>query len=135
ELELEGLTLIDDTMTKDLVHSPTYLAARHDEHAALLHPAKLVQGLAEVAEGLGVNIYERSKVTNIDEHNHIVHTELGMVHANKIVLATNAYSAFYPTLNKKQIPIYTYIVLTEPLTDEQLQSLNWEKRLGIEDSR
>lgn len=135
ELELAGLSLMDKTMTQNLVHSPTYLAGRHDEDAALLHPAKLIQGLAETAEKLGVHIYEQSEVTHLASDKRLVSTKLGTVQAKKIVVATNAYSTFHPSLNKNQIPIYTYIVLTEPLTDEQLQSLNWETRLGIEDSR
>lgn len=135
ELGLNGLTLMDEVMTKEFVYSPTYVAARYDEHAALLHPAKLVCGLAKVAENLGVDIFEQSKVTHVDKHNRIVYTNHGTVHARKIVFATNAYSGFFPTLNKKQIPIYTYIVLTEPLTAKQRLSLNWQHRLGIEDSR
>lgn len=135
ELELDGLMLLDDVKTKQIVHSPSYLASRFDEYAALLHPAKLVTGLAEVAELLGVTIYEQSEVIEVAEDDRIVLTAQGSVKADKIVFATNAYSNFYPALNSKQIPIYTYIVLTEPLTDEQLNELRWEPRVGIEDSR
>lgn len=135
ELGLEGLTLLDGERTKQIVHSPTYLNARFDEYAALLHPAKLVNGLAETAESLGVTIYEQSKVIDVHENDRIVLTEAGSVQAEKIVFATNAYSSFYPALDKKQIPIYTYIVLTEPLTEAQLNELRWEPRVGIEDAR
>lgn len=135
DLELRGLKWIDDIMTKSIVNSPNYIAARFDDYAALLHPAKLVTGLANVAEKLGVTIYEQSPVKEIQEVEKIVLTDAGAVETKKIVIATNAYSSFYPPLNKKQIPIYTYIVLTEPLSENQLAQLNWEKRVGIEDAR
>src|SRR5690625_3868506 len=135
ELEMKGLKWLDGAETRKLVDSPRYLAARFDEHCALLHPAKLANGLAEVAEKLGVTIYEQSQALGVNRTDKIVTTDAGEVKAKKIVFATNAYSSFYRKLNKKQIPIYTYITLTEPLTDTQLAALNWEKRVGIEDAR
>lgn len=135
ELELDGLIYCDAERTKQIVNSPTYEAARFDEYAALLHPAKLVKSLAEIAESLGVKIYEQSEVTDVDVDNRIVFTAEGSIKANKIVFATNAYSNFYPTIRSKQIPIYTYIVLTEPLTEEQLKELKFNPRVGIEDAR
>lgn len=135
DIGLKGFKWIDQEETRKLVHSPTYLAARYDEHCALLHPAKLVRGLAKVAEGLGVHIYEYTPVTDVNKRTKTVMTTGATVRAEKILFATNAYSSFYPKLKKKQIPIYTYISLTEPLSDEQLHALNWEKRVGIEDFR
>lgn len=135
EIGLKGFKWIDQEETRQLVHSPTYLAARYDEHCALLHPAKLVRGLAKVAEGLGVKIYENTTVTDVNIKEKMLMATNGTVRAGKILFATNAYSSFFPKLKKKQIPIYTYITLTEPLTEEQLQALNWEKRVGVEDFR
>lgn len=135
ELKLPGLRLLNEQETKQLVNSPTYLAARYDEHCALLHPAKLARELAKIAISLGVNVYEQSKVEKIDFRGNIISTTHNSIHAEKIVIATNAYSSFFKPLKKKQIPIYTYIVLTEPLSKEQLYSLNWDKRVGIEDAR
>lgn len=135
DIGLKGFKWIDQKDTRELVNSPTYLAARYDEHCALLHPAKLVRGLAKVAERLGVKIYENTTVIDVKTRTKIVVTSGGTVRSEKILFATNAYSSFYPKLKKKQIPIYTYISLTEPLSDKQLQTLNWEKRVGVEDFR
>lgn len=135
DLGFEGLRWLDQEETRKFVNSRTYLAAIYDEYCALLNPAKLVRGLAKVAKDLGVEIYENSKVKDIDEKKTIVRTKDYKVKADKIVIATNAYSSFYPKLDRRQIPIYTYITLTEPLSEKQLQSLNWEKRVGIEDAR
>jgi glycine/D-amino acid oxidase-like deaminating enzyme len=57
------------------------------------------------------------------------------VEAEKVVFATNAFSGRFPQLANKQFPVYTYIILTEPLTDEQLGSIGWSGRQGIEDGR
>jgi glycine/D-amino acid oxidase-like deaminating enzyme len=55
--------------------------------------------------------------------------------AKKLVLATNAYSHLIPQLKRKQAPVWTYIVLTEPLRDEHFQGIGWRNRQGIEDAR
>ncbi len=55
--------------------------------------------------------------------------------ADKIVLATNAYSHLFPQLRSKQVPAFTHMVVTEPLTPAQLDSIGWRNRQGIEDAR
>ncbi len=135
EMGLTGFQWLDKQETQRLVYSPAYLAARYDEYCALLHPAKLVKGLAKTAEQLGVKIYENTAVLHVDKREKKVVAKQGEIRAEKILFAANAYSSFYPKLKRKQIPIYTYITLTEPLSEQQLKSLNWEKRIGVEDFR
>jgi glycine/D-amino acid oxidase-like deaminating enzyme len=55
--------------------------------------------------------------------------------AQKLAFATNAYSHLFPTLGHKQVPAFTYMIATEPLTDEQLAPIGWEGRQGLEDAR
>lgn len=62
-------------------------------------------------------------------------TPKATVSADKIVLATNAYSLAIPGLNAMQQPVWTYIVLTEPLSKMQLDEMGWQGREGIEDYR
>src|SRR5690625_2888534 len=90
ELELPGLKWMDDILTKRYIHSPYYLASRHDEYAALLHPAKLVTALADIAEKLGVKIYEQSKVVDLRVKERLAITEVAAVKSNKLAIATNA---------------------------------------------
>ncbi|MCD8511513.1 MAG: FAD-binding oxidoreductase [Bacillus sp. (in: Bacteria)] len=135
ELGLEGLKWLDEEETRRLVNSPTYLGARYDETCALLQPAKLARGLAVAAEKLGVEIYERTPVIDVRVGEKEVVTSVGTVSSKKIVLATNAYSSFQKKLKRKQIPLFTYISLTEPLTEEQLSEIGWGQRVGVEDAR
>lgn len=132
---LTKLRWMDAEETRALVNSPTYLGARFDEQCAVLHPAKLAWGLARKAEELGVKIYEQTRVLDVLLDRSEVITNRGNIQAEKILFATNAYSSFYKKLNAKQMPIYTYIVATEPLNEQQLSEIGWDKRLGIEDGR
>jgi glycine/D-amino acid oxidase-like deaminating enzyme len=49
--------------------------------------------------------------------------------------ATNAYSHLLPELRRKQVPAFTHMVITEPLTAAQLDSIGWRNRQGVEDAR
>jgi glycine/D-amino acid oxidase-like deaminating enzyme len=57
------------------------------------------------------------------------------VTAAKIALATNGYSLAIPELKAMQQPVWTYIVLSEPLLKSQLDEMGWQGREGIEDYR
>jgi glycine/D-amino acid oxidase-like deaminating enzyme len=57
------------------------------------------------------------------------------VTADKVVLSVNAWSHSLPKIKHKQAPLFSYIILTEPLSDRQLESIGWEGRETIEDFR
>ncbi len=136
KLGVRGLKWLDAHMTRAEVHSPTYLGARWEEQCALINPAKYVRGLKRVAQEHGVEVYERTAVAaaHLGTAPHL-DTPQGLVEAEKVVFATNAFSARFPQLRNKQFPVYTYIVLTEPLSEEQLATIGWSGRQGIEDAR
>jgi len=50
-------------------------------------------------------------------------------------VATNAWSHLFAPTKRKQVPLWTYIVLTEPLNDQHFRKIGWKKREGIEDFR
>jgi glycine/D-amino acid oxidase-like deaminating enzyme len=52
-----------------------------------------------------------------------------------VVLAANAWSHFIPAIQRKQVPLWTYIVLTEPLSKSLMEQIGWKNRQGIEDAR
>jgi glycine/D-amino acid oxidase-like deaminating enzyme len=52
-----------------------------------------------------------------------------------MVLATEAWARSAPELGSKLRPLYSYIVLTEPLSKEQWSELGWEGREAIADKR
>lgn len=84
-----------------------------------LHPLNLCIGQALAAAALGATVFEHSPAVRI--HNGDtprVETDKGIVHANKILLAGNAYLGnTEPALAGRVIPAGSYIIATEPLSE------------------
>ena len=136
-LGLEGVDWIEADEVQKRVKSPLYLGAWWEPRCALVNPAKLAREMKRVAVKYGAEVYERTPVAEIKRGNlgFTIKTPKGNVTADKIALATNAYSLSIPELKAMQQPVWTYIVLTEPLTKGQLDEMGWQGREGIEDYR
>lgn len=135
-LGIKGIEWIDKSKLDEEVRSPLYRGAWWEPRCGLLNPAKLAWGMKGVIEKKGVKIYERTPVLSIKRNGKIsLETPEGKVIADKVVLATNAYSIFIPGLKRKQTPVFTHIVLTEPLSDKHFDEIGWRRRQGIEDAR
>jgi len=137
ELGLTGVDWIEADEVRKRVKSPLYLGAWWEPRCALVNPAKLAREMKRVAVKYGAEVYERTPVTEIKRspQGFTVKTPRATVSAEKIVLATNAYSLAIPELRAMQQPVWTYIVLTEPLSKSQLDEMGWQGREGIEDYR
>jgi gamma-glutamylputrescine oxidase len=99
------------------------------EHAsAHLHPLNYALGLAEAAQGLGVRIFENSRVNAYDRARPTrVSTGLGSVSADYVVLACNGYlEKLEPRVAGKIMPLNNFIIATEPLSEEQQRQINPE---------
>jgi glycine/D-amino acid oxidase-like deaminating enzyme len=136
-LGLDGFRELSAQEAQAEVHSPTYRGALLEDHCGVLHPAKLARGLARAIEERGATIHEGTPVTRFDElaGRMRLMTPGGSVVADHVVLATNAWASRLPQFKAKVTPLYTYISLTEPLTDAQWDSVGWQRRQGIEDKR
>jgi glycine/D-amino acid oxidase-like deaminating enzyme len=137
QLGLEGIEWLEKDRIQDEVKSPMYLGAWWEPRCGILNPAKLSWSWAETIRPMGVEIYERTPVTEVSRGPQKITllTAKGKVRADKAVFATNAWSHFFPKLKSKQIPVWTHIVITEPLTEAQYQEIGWQNRQGIEDAR
>ena len=134
----DTLRFLDQEQVRAEVDSPTYLAATWDTRgSAILHPAKLASELARVAEELGVEIFEQSRVRRIETPGStgavIVETDRGRVIAQRAVLATNVFPSLLKRNRLMTVPVYDYVLMTEPLTPEQQASIGWRNRQGIGD--
>jgi glycine/D-amino acid oxidase-like deaminating enzyme len=136
-LGLDGFTRLSSAQAQAAVASPTYLAALREEHCAVLHPAKLARGLATVVSELGATVYEDTGLTRLDDDGGRlrVTTPDGQLRAEQVVLATNAWAQSTPWFRSKVVPLYTYVVLTEPLSDAQWAEIGWENHEGVEDKQ
>ena len=112
----------------------------------LVDPAKLAREEKRVALELGAQVYEETPVLAIaatpaagagdgGSGPYRLLTPSGSVTAQRLAFATNAYSHLFPEMAGKQIPAFTYMVATEPLSDEQLAPIGWQGQQGIEDAR
>lgn len=122
----------DDLLAR--VRSPTYLEAVWEPQCAVLHPAKLARGLSDAAVRLGVRVHQRSPVLDIGD-DATLRTPNGTVTAQQVVLATNAWAHDTPHFRRRVRPLYTYVLMTEPLSAEQRSRVGWEGFEGIEDKR
>lgn len=127
---LEGAAL------KEKLDSPRYSAGLFEPNYALVNPAKLVDGLARVCMSRGIEIFENSAVLDMNQRDNgiALQTAQGPVHADKVILATNAAIPLLRKLRNTIIPIFDYTLMTEPLSDEQLKVTGWVGRYGIADS-
>ncbi|MGY1807055.1 NAD(P)/FAD-dependent oxidoreductase [Blastococcus sp. SYSU D00669] len=128
---------LDAAQVRELVDSPTYLAGREDrDGCALVDPARLAWGLAAAAESLGVRIAERTPALELSGRGGrvTVRTPSGTVSAARVVLATNAFRPLLARLRLHTVPVYDYVLATEPLTAAQLGAVGWKGRQGIADS-
>ncbi len=129
---------LDQDAVRQVVDSPTYLAGRLSgpEHCAVLDPAKLAWGLAETAERRGVRIVEGTRASRIRREGEVVEvvTPHGVVRTRHVALATNVFRPLLRRLRFTTVPVYDYVLATEPLTDDQLAALRWDPAIGVGDS-
>ncbi len=114
------------------VTSPRYLAGVYDPGSGHLHPLNYALGLARAARNAGAEIFEASPVNHLEvetvngSRRVAAKTPQGQVTARYAALAGNAY--LQPELSRavrrqivpKVMPVGTYIIATEPLTDQRV---------------
>jgi len=107
------IRLLDPAEASGMVGATGVLGGTYTPHCAALHPGRLVRGLANVAERLGVRLYERTPVRHIAAGR--ADTRYGAVFADVVVRATEGYTAALPGLRRMVAPVYSLMVATEPL--------------------
>ena len=133
---ITGITWIEADEIKNEVNSPRFLGGWWEPRSGLLNPARHVREMKRIAEQLGAKVYEETPIIEIQRSSDFkLTTPGGSVRAHKIIFATNAYSHLFTQLKRKQVPAFTHMVVTEPLSQAQLDPIGWKNRQGIEDAR
>ncbi len=116
----------DRDKTRDMLGTDAFFGAFACYRDGHLHPLNLCAGEARAAHGLGVKIFEQSPVTGIEHGSRpAVVTDGGRVVADAVVLGGNAYSRLEPKhLSNLVFPAGSYIIATEPLSDELVDKIN-----------
>jgi glycine/D-amino acid oxidase-like deaminating enzyme len=133
----QAAELLDAEQVREEVRSQRFLAGLHRPDAAVLNPAKLACELARVARERGVTVHEHSPVLDLraDGTGVVAETAGGAVRADRAVLATNAYSGdVLKGTRRHYVPVYDYVLVSEPLRADQLAAIGWKRRQGVADS-
>jgi glycine/D-amino acid oxidase-like deaminating enzyme len=111
--------------TCDALGTDAYIGALKNMGCGHLHPLNLAIGEAKAAESLGATIYEQSAALKIDHGESVrVSTAEGSVTADFVLLAGNAYQFLEKSLRTRFLPVMSFIVATEPLSDDLLDVVN-----------
>ena len=119
----DEMRLLSAQETRDRVNVPGVQGAVFSPHSVRCNPAKLVYGIAELCEDLGVTIYENSAA--LDIVNGVCSTSRGSVSGDVVVLATEAYTADLPGRKRELLPMISSMVITDPLSDDDWYRIGW----------
>jgi glycine/D-amino acid oxidase-like deaminating enzyme len=135
------LRIIPKNELRGEIGSDIYFGGLVDETSAGVNPARYVGGLAQAAQRAGASLHDHTRVLKIDAQTtngarkFSLQTSRGTLTAREVVLASGAYTTgATPALRKKIIPIGSYIIATEILSDSLARELSPRNRM-IYDSK
>lgn len=135
------LCIIPKSELRAEIGSDIYFGGMVDETSAGLNPARYVAGLAVAAQRAGACLCDHTRVTSVvpearnGARKFRVITPKGTLTAREVILASGAYTTeAIPALRKKIIPIGSYIIATEVLSDDLARGLSPRNRM-IYDSK
>ncbi len=130
--------LIPKNQLQSEIGSAIYHGGLVDAASAGLNPARYVAGLARAAERAGAAIFEHARVEEIQREGARgwrIATPRGTLRAKDVLVATSGYTTrVTPALQKKIIPIGSYIIVTEVLPENLATELSPRNRM-IYDSK
>jgi glycine/D-amino acid oxidase-like deaminating enzyme len=135
------LRVVQKTELSSEIGSSIYYGGMVDEVSAGLNPARYVAGLANAAMNAGADIFEHAGVQRIGRAAHqgdqgwSITTSRGSLWAHEVFVGTSGYTGrATPALQKKLIPIGSFIITTEVLPEALARELSPRNRM-IYDSK
>ena len=114
------VSFLDATGLTGLTGSTYYPAGILDRRGGCVDPLAYARGLGHAAVKAGTTLFEQSRVTQIvpSQGRWAVHTREGVVDAETVVIATDAYTdSIWPGLQQSLIPLRGYHLATAPLSE------------------
>jgi len=133
-----GWRVLSREETRGELASPLYLGSLLAPRNGLIDPVGLIEGLRAEAIRLGVRVFERAPAERIEFEGDrvVVRSGRARVRARRGVLATNAYShQLIPGLAHRFLPLYDYILVSEPLSSAERETIGWKRGQGVVDAR
>ena len=128
---------LDQAQVRAEVDSPTYLAGLFSpDTCAIVDPAKLALELARACVEAGVDVHEHTTARQLISGGAAlrVHTDGPVITCRQVVLATNVFPSLLRRNRFHTVPVYDYVLATEPLSEAQLDRIGWRNRQGVGDS-
>ena len=129
--EADDLQVLDADQTARWVRVEGARRSVWTPHGIRVHPAKLVRGLAEVVERLGVTILEQTPVRSIAAGAAV--TARGTVRARTVVRALEGYTRTLERHRRTMLPMNSSMIVTEPLADGVWDEIGWERPVLLGD--
>jgi len=129
----ESVTWYDRDAIREQINSPLFHAGIRYRNGlgGVVDPGRLCWGLKDVLlNRLNVRIFENTRMIKVKPAGKTgmkTTCEGGVIHSDKVLLATNAFTSSVARIRNSVIPVWDYQIVTEPLTDEQLDKINWGK--------
>jgi glycine/D-amino acid oxidase-like deaminating enzyme len=104
-----------------------------------IHPLNYVRGLARATHKTGAKLHPNSRVLRWEERDggHHLFTAEGSLRAKRVVVATNGYTPENISRHHagRLLPALSNILVTRPLTDDELSEQGWTSSTLAYDSR
>jgi glycine/D-amino acid oxidase-like deaminating enzyme len=126
-------TFLDAEAARAVCGATGVLGGTYSPHCAALQPAALVRGLAAAVARRGVAVHERTRVTALRPHE--VVTDRGTVRAEVVVRALEGYTPALPGFRRTLAPVYSLMIVTEPLPAAVWERIGLARRETFSDHR
>jgi len=131
----EDTVWLNEEEMRAKVNSPTYCGGiwHRGGQNGLVDPAYLCWGLKKTILSLGVRVFEGTPLLRLDSRADGMQVDCpnGSVRCQKVLMATNAFPSPIGKARRSIIPVWDYVLATEPLTDAQRAEIGWKERQGL----
>ncbi len=125
-LASSGVRLIEPQHLATEIGTSRYYGGAVYPQEGSLQPAHYHQELARLALAAGAEIHAHTPALEMEEDRQSVkvRTARGDIRANEVIVATNGYTGTAtPALRKRVIPVGSYMIATEPLSEALINSV------------
>lgn len=121
----DALQLWSKQQVQQQLRSDAYLGGLYDPNSGHVHPLNYTLGLVRAAAEAGARFFEHSPVVRVEQGARpVAHIARGRVRCQHLLLCGNAYlEGIAPEIERKIMPVGTYITATEPLGAERAREL------------
>ncbi|HEX2295908.1 MAG TPA: FAD-dependent oxidoreductase [Actinomycetota bacterium] len=133
EASAPGATWLDADAVAERLRVARCEGAAFTPHCARVHPGRLVRGLARVVEAMDVPIYEQTPVRVFDPGQ--VEVPGATFTTGIVICATEGYTVTLPRYERRVVPLYSLMIVTEPLPASFWDRVGWAGAETVTDGR